>query len=261
MTNSPDNWLRWKESRDRVFSDPTGFLAITDLVWLTQEPQEIKGLSGSWYADGITIHVIDSSKGEHVWDLDKLGDTSFELDGIKVELAVRGGSAVVRPRDPNSEMLKSFSGVKTFDYNPEFSVVAKLELNDAPKEVVVGSIVEGMTQGYVSPGVLVFELNGETHRLIAFEKASSQDLTVYFKDATSGKTSYGTARSVTANHQPDGTFLLDFNFAGNFPCAYTDFATCPLAPVENNLKVAIEAGESKPDRRNTADGIKEQVSN
>ena len=261
MTNSPQNWLDWKQSRDRVFSDPTGFLAITDLVWLTQEPQEIKGLSGTWYADGTTVHVIDSSKGEHIWDLEKLGDTSFELDGIKVELAVRGGAPVVRPRDPNSEMLKAFNGVKTFQYNPEFSVIAKLEKSDAPKEVVVGSVVEGMTQAYVSPGVLVFDLQGSAHRLTAFEKAGGQDLTIYFKDATSGKSSYGTARSVTATHQADGTYLLDFNFAGNFPCAYTDFATCPLAPIENTLSVAIEAGESKPDSRNTSDGIKEQVSN
>ncbi len=261
MTNSPQNWLDWKQSRNRTFADPTGFLAITELVWLTSEQQEIKGLSGTWFAEDSTIHVIDSSAGEHSWNLDKLGDTSFELDGIKVELALRNGSPVVRPRDPNSPMLKAFTEVKTFDYNPEFAVVAKLEAFDSPREVVVGSVVEGMTQGYVSPGALVFELGGSTHRLTAFEKASSQDLTIYFRDATSGKTSYGTARSVTATHQADGTYLVDFNYAGNFPCAYTDFATCPLAPVENNLSVAIEAGESKPDKRNTAEGIKEQVSN
>jgi uncharacterized protein (DUF1684 family) len=261
MTNSPQQWLDWKQSRNRTFSDPTGFLAITELVWLTKEQQEIKGLSGTWFAEDSTIHVIDSSAGEHSWDLDKLGDTSFELDGIKVELALRNGSPVVRPRDPNSPMLKAFTEVKTFEYNPEFSVVAKLEAFDSPREVVVGSVVEGMTQGYVSPGALVFELAGGTHRLTAFEKASSQDLTIYFRDATSGKTSYGTARSVAAIHQAYGTYIIDFNYAGNFPCAYTDFATCPLAPIENNLSVAIEAGESKPDKRNTSEGIKEQVSN
>lgn len=33
------------------------------------------------------------------------------------------------------------------------------------------------------------------------------------------------------------------NRATNLPCAYTDFATCPLPPAENRLPVAIEAGE------------------
>ncbi|MGW8652801.1 DUF1684 domain-containing protein, partial [Nocardia salmonicida] len=29
-------------------------------------------------------------------------------------------------------------------------------------------------------------------------------------------------------------------------CAFTDFATCPVAPRENRLRVAIEAGEQDP---------------
>jgi len=69
MTNAPQNWLDWKQSRNRVFSNPTGFLAITDLVWLTKDPQEIGGISGSWYADGTSVYVIDSSSGEHSWDI------------------------------------------------------------------------------------------------------------------------------------------------------------------------------------------------
>ncbi|MFM2276870.1 MAG: hypothetical protein RIT12_266 [Actinomycetota bacterium] len=259
MTNAPKNWLDWKQSRSRVFSNPTGFLAITNLVWLTQEPQEISGLSGSWYSDGTSVHVIDSSSGEHSWNIEKLGDTSFQFDGILVELANRSGSLIVRPRDQNSAMLKAFSGVKTFEYNPEFSVIATLEKAPAPQEVVVGSVVEGLTHAYVSPGSLTFEINGGSYRLTAFEQAGSDDLLVYFKDATSGKSSYGTGRSVTAKHQPAGTYSIDFNFATNFFCAYTDFATCPIAPVENTLSIEIEAGESLPDMRFTSEGIKEQV--
>ena len=32
----------------------------------------------------------------------------------------------------------------------------------------------------------------------------------------------------------------------NMPCAYTDFATCPLPPAENTLPFAVEAGEQMP---------------
>jgi uncharacterized protein len=39
------------------------------------------------------------------------------------------------------------------------------------------------------------------------------------------------------------TVVLDFNKAINPPCAFTSFATCPLPPPQNHLKVAIEAGE------------------
>ena len=39
---------------------------------------------------------------------------------------------------------------------------------------------------------------------------------------------------------------LDFNRAVNLPCAYTQFATCPLPPAENHLAIAVEAGEKLP---------------
>ncbi|WP_223884336.1 DUF1684 domain-containing protein [Micromonospora craniellae] len=47
-------------------------------------------------------------------------------------------------------------------------------------------------------------------------------------------------------------FTVDFNRATNLPCAYTDFATCPLPPPENRLPVAVEAGEKIPYERRVA---------
>jgi uncharacterized protein (DUF1684 family) len=37
--------------------------------------------------------------------------------------------------------------------------------------------------------------------------------------------------------------VMDFNKAQNPPCAFTAFATCPLPPKQNRLRVRIEAGE------------------
>ena len=259
MTNTSQDWLSWIDSRNKNFSNPTGFLSVTNLVWLSDTPQEIAGLSGQWWADD-KVHVIDSSSGEHSWEIEPRGEKTFDFDGIKVELASRAGQLVVRPRDPNSPMLQAFEGVITFDYNPLFCVNARLDPNAAPKEVVVGSVVEGLTHAYISPGSLVFELAGVEYRLTAFDKANSEDLTIYFKDKTSGSVTYGTGRSVSAVHQPDGSFVLDFNYSANFPCSYTDFATCPVSPLENTLPIEIEAGEKKPLTRITFDGIKSQVS-
>ena len=52
----------------------------------------------------------------------------------------------------------------------------------------------------------------------------------------------------------EGRVTLDFNRAVNLPCAYTDFATCPLPPAENRLPIAIEAGEKTPLSRVHAQG-------
>jgi hypothetical protein len=43
----------------------------------------------------------------------------------------------------------------------------------------------------------------------------------------------------------DGKVELDFNKAENPPCAFTEFATCPLPPQQNRLDVAIPAGEKR----------------
>jgi uncharacterized protein (DUF1684 family) len=41
----------------------------------------------------------------------------------------------------------------------------------------------------------------------------------------------------------DGRTTLDFNRAYSPPCAFNDFATCPIASPRNRLSTAINAGE------------------
>jgi hypothetical protein len=40
-----------------------------------------------------------------------------------------------------------------------------------------------------------------------------------------------------------GNLVIDFNYAYNPSCAYNPHWQCPLAPLENHVPVAIEAGE------------------
>ena len=44
---------------------------------------------------------------------------------------------------------------------------------------------------------------------------------------------------------PDLETIVDFNHAYNPPCAFTQYATCPLPPPHNRLPIRIEAGELK----------------
>jgi uncharacterized protein (DUF1684 family) len=39
--------------------------------------------------------------------------------------------------------------------------------------------------------------------------------------------------------------VLDFNMAGNPPCAYSPYTICPLPPRENRLEIPVEAGEKR----------------
>ena len=101
----------------------------------------------------------------------------------------------------------------------------------------------------VATGDVVFEHDGVEHRLVAWGEDDGS-LWILFRDATSGVTTYPANRQLVAPEPAsDGTTELDFNRAFNMPCAYTDFATCPLPPAENRLPVAVEAGEQIPTER------------
>ena len=118
---------------------------------------------------------------------------------------------------------------------------------DAPTDVTVGSVVEGLRHVYAAPGIVEFEIGGRALALTAFNGHAPGSLLILFTDATSGVTTYAANRSLqVAAPDADGTVILDFNRAANLPCAYTQFATCPLPPAGNRLPVAVEAGEQIP---------------
>jgi uncharacterized protein (DUF1684 family) len=95
-----------------------------------------------------------------------------------------------------------------------------------------------------SPGYVEFTLKGKTYRLEpVYETARHDDLFFIFKDLTSRTETYEAGRFLHTPLPKDGFVDLDFNRAYNPPCAFTDFATCPLPVKENQLPVAIRAGE------------------
>ncbi|EME65134.1 hypothetical protein H074_00702 [Amycolatopsis decaplanina DSM 44594] len=69
-------------------------------------------------------------------------------------------------------------------------------------------------------------------------------------DATSGVTTYAANRSLAVPAPAeDGSVVLDFTRATNPPCAFTDFATCPLPPAGSDLPFAAKAGKKLPYER------------
>jgi uncharacterized protein len=101
-------------------------------------------------------------------------------------------------------------------------------------------------------GRLTFTLHDTTLHLMLYQsqallqKAETRDyLLIAFTDATSGIDSYGAGRYIDCmvNDIRGGTLVLDFNKAYNPYCAYTTGYNCPIPPRENDLPVAIHAGE------------------
>ncbi len=89
-----------------------------------------------------------------------------------------------------------------------------------------------------------FTHDGQPVTLLPTHEKSGKPMFV-IRDQTAGAETYGAARFLIGEVQGDKV-VLDFNKAFNPPCAYTEFAVCPLPPRQNIMPFAIRAGEMKP---------------
>ena len=120
---------------------------------------------------------------------------------------------------------------------------SRLRTPRGPDEAELDTIV-GETEASDSPGYVTFDRDGKTYRLDAAGQKNGT-LWFVFRDRTSGRTTHGGARQLYADAPKGGSVVLDFNKAVNLPCAYIPYATCPLAPPQNRLSLAVLAGELK----------------
>ena len=148
----------------------------------------------------------------------------------------------------------TFAGLHYFDHDPSFRVRARVEPGDRSELVIDTGGDDGAVR-YRRAGKLVFSMEGQPCELTVLSLVQyAGGLFVPFRDATSGRETYGGGRYLfdTAK-DTDGLVLeiaagldevvIDFNFAYNASCAYSPRWACPLAPPENHLRVAIRAGE------------------
>lgn len=252
-------WAAWHEEHERKRASAHGFLAITSIRWLAEEPETYDDVPGAWSSgpDGVVVSLGDGESlvidgievtGRHSFGVIAEGDgvTAGFGDAV-VEVAKRGGSDIIRPRHPDSPILTGYRGTPAYAPDPAWAVRGRFLAYNRPVPTTVGSVVDGLEHVYEAVGEIEFEAGGAVHRLIAFPGSAPGSLHVLFRDETSGKTTYAANRSLSIG-APDAErhVVVDFNRATNLPCAYTTHATCPLPPVGNHLAVAVEAGEKIP---------------
>lgn len=155
--------------------------------------------------------------------------------------------------DPDSPIPPAirpkFQGLSYFP--PDLKYRLQVHLTELPSpEPVTLATSKGIPRPMVRYGYFDFEIDGVKQRLYAYKAApqpghhhEDASLFVPFRDATSGKESYGAARYLDIEENPSGEHVLDFNLAYNPYCAYSDDYVCPFPPKENWLTVPIRAGE------------------
>ena len=149
------------------------------------------------------------------------------------------------PASPlTDEQKKAFEGLEYYPPNLDLQFELPLERHELVETITIPTST-GDEQTYQKIGQVRFEVEGQPVTLQIYDTGHG-DYFVPFRDATSGKETYGAGRYLEPFAIGRDILLVDFNLAYNPYCAYNDAWSCPLPPIENWLKVPIRAGEKQP---------------
>ncbi len=262
--------LDWQISRNRDIKSPKGWLTLVGLHWL----QEGRNVIGSDPNSDVVFPDIAAKKVGDLY-LNK-GELYFKAFGesyisknnkgfregamfsdasrVPTELSYkslyfyvirRGIKFGLRVKNTLAEKRFAFQGIDCFDINKEYRYLAKVIHSGQMDSILINDIT-GIQTRYRIANILSFKEKGKTYELIAFDGGKDKYFIV-FSDDTNGNETYSGGRFIYVDKPKPGSdqVLIDFNKAHNPPCAFTDFATCPIPPIENYVGFKIEAGEKQ----------------
>ncbi len=258
----------WDAKRVKNLKSDNGWLNLSGRFWLKQgvntfgsaddndmvvESSSFPKYAGAFlFADTTVIFkakdgadvLLDGKPIKQIVLIDdqKKDMTVLQIGSVKFNLIIRDTLYGIRFRDLNSGLVKNFKGIERFPVDESWKITASFDPYNPLKEIDVPNVL-GQISKEKSPGAVVFERDGKTFRIDAVDEGDD-NLFLIIADETSGDETYGGGRFIYVK-KPDsaGTIILDFNKAYNPPCVFTKYATCPLPPLQNYLKLRITAGE------------------
>jgi len=169
--------------------------------------------------------------------------TVLHLGSLTFQIIKRGDKFGLRVKDSENPDRLNFQNTQFFPADLKWRIDAHFEAYTPPKPVPITNVL-GMESGEVSPGAVVFEVDGQTYRLDAITEKGESKYFMIIADKTSGKETYPAGRYLYVDPPgSSGQMVIDLNKAYSPPCAFTKFATCPLPPRQNRLPFPIQAGE------------------
>jgi len=251
----------WRAQRERDLTSDTGWLTVAGLVFLRPGVNT----AGSDRNSDVVLPKMAPARagqfvreGSNVWFEPEAG-AGLLLNGapltartqlkaqdriatgaVTFQLHESGERIGVRIRDVNSDLRRTFKGLRWFPVRDAWAIDARFVPYDAPREITVANVI-GDFERLTIPGEAVFRVGTEEVRLQAAR--AGKRLWFIFSDGGSGRDTYRIRFLYADTPSADGRITLDFNRAYNPPCAYNPYTTCPVPPPQNRLRVAIPAGE------------------
>ena len=260
---------QWRAQRLAELTSENGWLTLIGLFWLKDgkntfgsdaandivlPKEKLPARAGAFsLADGVVTFETPLANtfmvaGRPVTSLQLKSDaddkpTVLTLGSVTFQIIKRNDRLGLRVKDKNNADRANFPGLENYPANLKWRIDARFEPYNPPRPMPILNVL-GMESDEPSPGAIVFEVDGKSYRLDAVSEKGNPQFFMIFADDTRGKETYGAGRYLYVD-PPDanGRVVIDFNKAYSPPCAFTNYATCPLPPKQNVLPVAIEAGE------------------
>lgn len=273
---------QWYEKRLAELKGPEGWLNLAGLFWLKDgintfgagsqneivyPAGKISERAGYFMVKDQVVTLVPDSKTEiTAYGKVLTGETIiFHPDSTDAKTRHRGavvkhGSLEwfiirrddklgVRLRDFESDGLQKFKGIERYNVDIAWKVKAKFQPAPPGKTIDITNVL-----GQVTPtstlGSYVFTYEGKEYKLDATGTDPAKQQFIVFADSTTGHETYPAGRFLYVDYpkeNSDGFVYIDFNQSYNPPCAFTEFATCPLPTKENTLPFAVRAGEKNYD--------------
>jgi uncharacterized protein len=259
----------WRAARAASLTSDSGWLTLAGLFWLKPgansfgraanndlvlDNKALAAHAGRFELEGGRVRFVAAPGSGVTHDGREVGSVALNSDAhgeptvlasaaLRFFVIERVGNIGVRVRDLDNPHRRDFHGLDYFPVSTAWVFEARFEPYQPARHIRILNIL-GMEDEAESPGAVVFEKDGREWRLdTVLEEPGAQELFIMFADGTSGHETYGGGRFLYAPLAVNGRVRLDFNQAYNPPCALNDFATCPLPPAQNRLKLRVAAGE------------------
>ncbi len=257
MTDYATEYADWQARRLAALKAPNGWLNIIARDWLSEgtvsvgsaADNDIVLSSGPAHVGSLTQDadggVVYTPVGgaPQVLALSKYNPPRFTADNLLLEVTTLNGENALRVRDTTSDAPEKLGEIDYFPLDPTWRIVADWVALDAPKGLTI-STSKAIETEVEATHKAVFKRDGVIYELLATHGTPEAPQFV-IRDLTARDSTYAACRFVFGEDVTDTTIVLDFNKAINPPCAFTDFAVCPLPPSENVLPIRIEAGEKR----------------
>jgi len=202
---------------------------------------------GAWHWQKLGQDVVCRVDGEEVADGSALeGPAAFDVGPFHLSFYPSEDRVTFIVFDPERPEKKSFEHLLYFPPDRNYAVDAKLVVHPDPEKIEMPT-TRNLVKAFYRYATIEFEIDGEKQQLTALKSEltgeGSKGLFIAFRDATTGRETYGAGRYLEIEEPETREFVLDFNRAFNPLCNYSDAYNCTLPPRENHLEVAIRAGE------------------